>query len=115
MGVITPFRAQIAMIRSKMDNGYLTENMSIDTVERYQGSAREHIFISLAITKANMLESISNLSHEGVDRKLNVALTRAKENVVIFGNRELLKKSQIYNELIDASYQLTLKDLDNLD
>ena len=40
-----------------------------------------------------MLDSITKLSNEGVDRKLNVALTRAKENVLIFGNREVLERS----------------------
>ena len=85
----------------------LTQDLSIDTVERYQGGARDHILISLAVSKAQALESISNVSSEGIDRKLNVALTRARENVIIFGTKELLVKNRIYKDLIEHCYNLT--------
>jgi DNA replication ATP-dependent helicase Dna2 len=43
-----------------------------------------------------------SLDTEGkVDRKLNVALTRAKQHLVIVGNEELMRKSAIYGELLE--------------
>jgi len=99
LGVITPFRSQIAMIGEELDNETL-EYVTLDTIERYQGGSRNQIIISLAVSQAQLLDSISNESAEGIDRKLNVALTRAKENIVILGAKEILTRKPIYKSLI---------------
>ena len=109
-GVITPFRSQIALIKEKLTADETLENhVTVDTIERYQGGARDHIIISLAINKANLLRSISNLSNEGIDRKLNVALTRAKEHLIILGNKEILQRDPTYAALIEYAYNLTFE------
>lgn len=105
IGIITPFRSQIAIIMDKF-NSQNFGRITVDTVERYQGGARNQIIISLAVSQAEMLESISNVSEAGIDRKLNVALTRARENVVIFGNKSLLSKKAIYRKLIAYCFEL---------
>ena len=113
LGIITPYRAQIAMIREEirgMDRE-LTNKITIDTVERYQGGARDVIIISLCTNRLSQLDSLVSLSEEGVDRKLNVALTRAKEQIIILGNREILAENMTYLELIDSYYSLDFKDL----
>jgi DNA replication ATP-dependent helicase Dna2 len=38
---------------------------------------------------------------DGVDRKLNVAITRAREHFIMVGNADLLKKSLDYANLIN--------------
>lgn len=101
VGVITPFRAQIAMIRQTLaEAGIPADEITIDTVERYQGGARNIIIISLCANSFMQLNSMISLSEEGVDRKLNVALTRAREYLVILGNPELLKQDPIYADLV---------------
>lgn len=110
LGVITPFRSQIAVIK-KLLNGDDDEKISVDTVERYQGGARERIIISIAVSKAQMLQNISNISDEGIDRKLNVALTRARENVIIFGTEEVLRKNNNYRALIDYCQKLRVDQI----
>lgn len=102
IGVITPFRAQIAMIRQTLSEvGIPAEEVTIDTVERYQGGARKIIIISLCANSFSQMKSMISLSEEGVDRKLNVALTRAREYLVILGNPDLLKEDKIYAALVD--------------
>jgi len=101
VGIITPYRAQIAQIRSilaerELDSGGIT----IDTVERYQGGARDVILISLCTNSMAQIYTLSSPSEEGVDRKLNVALTRAREQLVILGNPELLRASRLYRALM---------------
>lgn len=103
VGVITPFRAQIAQIRSVLtQHGQDYQNCTIDTVERYQGGARDIIIISLCLNDAYQLESIVSLSDdEKVDRKLNVALTRARKHLIVVGNEHLMRLDKRYSALID--------------
>jgi len=109
IGVITPFRAQIAQIAKDFQQNNLDNKLiTIDTVERYQGGARDHIIISLVTNDRNVLNMISKKSHEGIDRKLNVAITRAREQLIILGNKEILEKDPSYKELIDCCIVISL-------
>lgn len=102
IGIITPYRAQIAQIRASMEEaGIPAESLTIDTVERYQGGARDIILISLCTNSARQLASLVSLSEEGVDRKLNVALTRARQHVVVLGNPEWLERAGAYKFLVE--------------
>jgi len=101
LGVITPYRAQIAHIRQVLEEQDIDpDTFTIDTVERYQGGARDVILISLCTNTIDQLTSLVSLSDDGVDRKLNVALTRAREYLVIVGNPELLQQNGTYAELM---------------
>ncbi|MEZ4955409.1 MAG: C-terminal helicase domain-containing protein [Saprospiraceae bacterium] len=108
IGIITPYRAQIAQIQEVLKNQEVDcESITIDTVERYQGGARDIILISLCTNAASQMDSLVSLSEEGVDRKLNVALTRAREHVVVLGNEEILRGNDVYRSLITFCRSLT--------
>ena len=82
----------------------------IDTVERYQGSQRDVILFGTTITSASQLDILSSLVELNdciIDRKLNVALTRARKQLFIFGNRQLLSQHVLYGQLIDYIEQLS--------
>lgn len=98
VGVITPYRAQIANIKEQLPSEL--KKITVDTVERFQGSEREIIIISLAVKNENQLQFLQSI-YDNVDRKLNVALTRAKRHLVILGCEEVLKKNEVYRKLID--------------
>ncbi|MGB2848564.1 MAG: C-terminal helicase domain-containing protein, partial [Saprospiraceae bacterium] len=101
IGVITPYRSQIAQIRKVMqDRGMEPDKISIDTVERYQGGARDIVIFSLCTNRFSQLQNMISLSDDGVDRKLNVALTRARKHLIILGNEEILSNYDIYKDLI---------------
>ena len=104
IGIITPYRAQIALIRKCMEQlpPEIFKKITVDTVERYQGGARDIVIISFCVNKLAQLDSLVSLSSEGVDRKLNVALTRAKEQIILIGNDELLSANNVYKKLIDS-------------
>jgi DNA replication ATP-dependent helicase Dna2 len=59
------------------------------------------ILISLCTNSLSALSSLISLSDDGVDRKLNVALTRAREHVVLLGNAALLTQNAVYKELVE--------------
>lgn len=99
VGVITSFRAQIANIRNKLDNKY--QGITIDTVERFQGSERDIIIVSYALKSAVQLRTVKSLNDEGVDRKLNVTLTRAKEHLIMTGTEEVMNRDKLFSQLIE--------------
>ena len=102
-----PYRNQIAMIRKELEalNLPLLREVSIDTVERYQGSQRDVIVYSFTIHSLYQLDFlIANSFIEDnhiIDRKLNVALTRAKKQLVLTGNPELLNHNTVFAQLIN--------------
>ena len=104
IGIITPFRNQIALIKQKLEESNISnfESITVDTVERYQGSQRDIIILSFAINSSFQLDSIINLNNDGtVDRKLNVALTRAREQMILVGNKSILSLNPMYKSLLD--------------
>ncbi|MBO4730567.1 MAG: AAA family ATPase, partial [Bacteroidaceae bacterium] len=120
VGVIVPYRNQIAMVRSKLhENGIQhLADATIDTVERYQGSQRDIIIYSFTVRHAGQLGFLTSSTYiEGedgssepypVDRKLNVALTRAREQMVLVGNADLLRRNHLFARMIDDMTVVTL-------
>ncbi len=103
IGVISPFRAQCTEIYNAIDIE-ICDKVSIDTVERFQGSERKIILYSFAVNHVALLDNISliyKFNDTIIDRKLNVALTRAKEQIIIIGRENILIKNPIYKDLID--------------
>jgi superfamily I DNA and/or RNA helicase len=107
IGIIVPYRNQIATIRKEIEClGIATlGDICIDTVERYQGSQKRYIIYSFTISKPYQLTFLTENSFEEngmiIDRKLNVALTRAKESMIIVGNATLLGSYPLYKRLIE--------------
>lgn len=107
VGVIVPYRNQIAMIRKEIEKLGIPEleEISIDTVERYQGSQRDIILYSFTIQNHYQLDFLTaNTFYEDgqpIDRKLNVAITRARKQLILTGNEPTLRQNQIFAELID--------------
>ena len=55
----------------------------------------------MAVNNAYQLKNLHVLNSDGtVDKKLNVAITRAREHLVIVGCSEILSQSPIYNALL---------------
>ena len=106
VGVIVPYRNQIAMIRKGIEKLGIPEleHISIDTVERYQGSQRDVIIYSFTIQNIWQLDFLAGNSfvEDGyiIDRKLNVAITRARKQMIMTGNPKILRNNQIFNELM---------------
>lgn len=107
IGIIVPYRNQIAMIRKELELLHLPEieKISIDTVERYQGSQRDVIIYSFTIKNRFQLEFLTANTFvedgKAIDRKLNVAITRARKQLILTGNEATLRQNQLFSELID--------------
>ena len=88
IGVIAPFRAQVAEIARRTD-------VSVDTVDRFQGSAKEVILVSFVAS--GTLDGPLFEDH----RRMNVALTRAKKALTLVGDADALGSDPFYARLLD--------------
>ena len=87
IGVIAPFRAQVAEISRRTD-------VTVDTVDRFQGSAKEVIVVSFVAT-----DSLESPIFED-ERRVNVALTRAKRALTLVGSADALSSRPVYDRML---------------
>ncbi len=115
VGVIVPYRNQIAMIRREIAQLGIPQllDISIDTVERYQGSQRDVIIYSFTIRRPYQLDFLcANCFEEDgrtIDRKLNVAMTRARKQLLMTGCTSVLNRNPIFAQLIQRYSCLTVQ------
>lgn len=116
VGIIVPYRNQIATVRNTIDrlaaqSGLPTDQcdtlhrIAIDTVERYQGSQRRYIIYGFTVQQPYQLDFLTDNTFEEdghtIDRKLNVALTRAMDRMLLVGNAQLLSRVPLFEMLIE--------------
>jgi superfamily I DNA and/or RNA helicase len=102
IGLIAPYGAQVRLIRSIIFDSYdfpnlksISDLMTIDTVDGFQGQERDLMMISL--TRSNDRGEIGFLSEE---RRMNVALTRAKRKLVLIGDSSTLAVHPFFDSLL---------------
>ncbi|GAA5814691.1 hypothetical protein MFLAVUS_008190 [Mucor flavus] len=86
IAVITPYRSQAAKIVSELRDNWV--NIEVGTVDGFQGKEKEVILLSLV--RSNRKYDVGFVA----DRKrLNVAMTRAKRQLVVVGDTGTLGKN----------------------
>ncbi|MFC6824756.1 AAA domain-containing protein [Halopelagius fulvigenes] len=88
IGVIAPFRAQVAEISRRTD-------VTVDTVDRFQGSSKEVVLVSFVASGS--LDGPIFDDH----RRINVALTRAKKALTLVGDADALASDPFYRRMLD--------------
>jgi DNA replication ATP-dependent helicase Dna2 len=108
LGIIASYRNQAARIRARLAQLAQQHELpalaqvSVDTVERYQGSQREVIIVSFCCHHEHQLELMVSPDETGqVDRKLNVAVTRARQQLVLLGNELVLNRAPHHAALLE--------------
>lgn len=108
IGIIAPYRAQVANIRRHLfsDSEQThwsalspTTPLSIDTVDRFQGGERSVIILSFATIQtpgatSPLREFLTN------PNRLNVALTRAQRKLIVVGHAAALEQLPYFERLL---------------
>src|SRR6185436_12990677 len=90
LAVIAPFRAQVAAIRLELARSNDPELAAladelVDTVDRFQGSERSLVIYSFSSFGPELHPLMLD------DRRLNVALTRARHKLILLGDLRTLR------------------------
>jgi ATP-dependent RNA/DNA helicase IGHMBP2 len=99
IAVISPYKQQINMLKGLVENNTYLKNyagsLMVNTIDSFQGQEKDIIYISLV--RSNDEGNIGFLSDL---RRTNVAMTRARKKLVIFGDSATLSRHKFYDELI---------------
>jgi len=107
VGVITPYKAQVqqleSLVREDEQLYALVQQgrLSIKTVDGFQGQEKDIIYLSLV--RSNNEGEIGFLKDY---RRFNVALTRAKYKLVVFGDSPTLSNDTVYQRFMDEMEKL---------
>ena len=93
VGVVSYYKAQVNALTDEL-RSLGADNIEVSTVDGFQG--REKDVILLSCVRAGGV-SVGFLDDE---KRLNVALTRAKSQLVVFGCFKVLEKDKVYRELL---------------
>ena len=99
VGIIVPFRSQIAAVRRQLGR----TDIVVDTVECFQGAQRDFIIFSTVVgtpAALDMLSQEETVDGRSIDRKLNVAVSRARRAFFLVGDAAVLGRSPAYAALI---------------
>lgn len=99
IGIISPYQQQVKMLKEAFANHpelyAYADHVSINSVDSFQGQERDIMYIGL--TRSN---SANNIGFLADTRRINVAMTRAKQKLVIVGDSATLGNLQFYSDLM---------------
>lgn len=99
VGVVTPFRAQVQLIRKRIAADAELKaiqdkhELIVDTVHRFQGDERDVIFFSPVVSERMSRGALAFLRDNG--NLFNVAMTRARGLLHVVGDRAAAAASQV--------------------
>lgn len=99
IGIISPYKAQTEIIKKYIKNSEIPDYAKlitvIDTADSFQGREKDVIIISL--TRSNDKGEIGFLNDT---RRMNVAMTRAKKKLIIFGDSATISHNKFYDNFV---------------
>lgn len=98
IGVISPYSEQVKFLRLKKEEDEIFNGMDIkiNSIDGFQGQEKDVIYISLV--RSNADGEIGFLKDE---RRLNVAMTRARKKLIIIGDMSTLSNVNLFNQLAE--------------
>ena len=106
VGIISPYKVQTQylrqQIRKREEFRPFRQVISVNTVDGFQGQERDIIIISIVRSNDNgQIGFLSDL------RRMNVAMTRARMKLIIFGDKATLQHHTFYRKLIQYVDEVT--------
>lgn len=104
IAVISPYQGQIEELNEQAQVMTLLQELeprlSINTIDSFQGQERDIVYISM--TRSNAESTIGFLSDV---RRMNVAMTRARQKLVVIGDSATLSQLPFYADFISYAQE----------
>ncbi len=96
IGLIAPYAQQVRHIQAKVKEAEELRSLDIEvnSIDGFQGQEKDLIIISLVRSNPD-----GNIGFVSDERRLNVAMTRAKRELVMIGDSATLCQNRLFNEL----------------
>jgi superfamily I DNA and/or RNA helicase len=103
IAIISPYREQVMHIEEELkDDPMLSKlDMDINTIDGFQGQEKDVVFISLV--RSNIKGEIGFLTDY---RRMNVAMTRARKQLIIVGDSATIGNNKFYGEFLSYCEQV---------
>lgn len=106
LAVLTFYNGQVFLLRKKLQKRFKSQNkfnfkegnvkISLNNVDKFQGQEADIVYLSMVQNdRVGFLDSVN---------RMNVAITRAKDKIILFGNENFFKK-QTDSELLNQIYK----------
>ncbi|KAI9223437.1 AAA domain-containing protein [Blastocladiella britannica] len=102
IGVITPYRAQLARIKAALlppPSSPQPLLIEVSTIDQYQGRDKACIVVSLV--RCNSGGQVGDLLRDW--KRINVALTRARAKLILIGCARTLRHALLWNTFLDLA------------
>ena len=99
IALISPYREQVQFIQEHIKKDfdhYPDDDISVDTIDSFQGQERDVVYISLV--RSNSEAEIGFLKDS---RRMNVAMTRAKKKLIVIGDSSSIASDKFYSRFLN--------------
>ncbi|MBC7412377.1 MAG: AAA family ATPase [Bacteroidia bacterium] len=109
VGIISPYKEQVNLLQTIIDEGKPFANynikLTVKTIDGFQGQERDIIAISLV--RSNSEGEIGFLADI---RRMNVAMTRAKQKLIVIGDSATIANHKFYNDFVEYTQRVNAYD-----
>lgn len=95
VAMISPYAAQVSLLRSQLSELSPEKIPEVNSIDGFQG--REKDVVILSLVRSNCDGIVGFLDEM---RRINVAMTRAKKQLVVIGDSETLSRNLLLKELV---------------
>ena len=112
---ITPYALQVKHIRQIFESAMPNCGVKVGTVEEFQGQERQIILVSTVRTNCQYINSDIHFSLGFLkcEKRMNVAISRARALLVVFGKESILGQDPHWNYLIQYTKNMGTYVLDS--
>ncbi|TET09717.1 MAG: hypothetical protein E3J83_01790 [Candidatus Atribacteria bacterium] len=104
IGIIVPYNAQVVQISQKLQQFNIDSNeIKVSTIHSFQGQERRMIIVDFTDDNIKPTHLTANW------KLINVALSRAKEQLIMIGNQDYLMSTEYFNENEISIFKRLLK------
>jgi superfamily I DNA and/or RNA helicase len=102
IAIISPYREQVIHIKKELEEDSILQaiDITVNTIDGFQGQEKDVVYISLVRSNGK-----SEIGFLGDTRRMNVAMTRARKQLVIVGDSATIGSHSFYDAFLSYCEQ----------